>query len=76
MDSIDNYISYSYVYGAFTLKDTDVIEHTYSYLDDGKLSGYSISGNFTVTATYTYDSLDGVSEVVYTNSVNGNDLTI
>ena len=77
IESLDNHISYSYTNSSGNvIKAADTLERTYSYLDDGKLSGYSISGNFTATATYIYDSLDRVSEVVYTNSVNGNNLTI
>ena len=76
IESLNNHISYSYTNSGNVIKATDTLERTYSYLDDGKLSGCSIWGNFTATATYTYDSLDRVSEVVYTNSVNDSNLTV
>ena len=44
---------------------------TYSYSNDGRISGYTISGDFTSNVTYNYDVLDRLSSVVY-NNIEGN----
>ena len=40
---------------------------TYSYSNDGRISGYTISGDFTSNTIYNYDVLDRLSSVVYNN---------
>ncbi|MBQ7389734.1 MAG: hypothetical protein IJW02_01355 [Clostridia bacterium] len=66
-----NHISYSYVQSGVTIDSMDSIERAYTYLSDGRLNSYTVSGNFAVSAEYTYDSLDRVSSVEYNDSVDG-----
>ena len=48
VESMENCISYSYLLDGVTVEDTDSIEYLYYYADDGRLDGYTISGDFTV----------------------------
>ncbi len=40
---------------------------TYSYSNDGRISGYTISGDFTSNTIYIYYFLDRLGSVVYNN---------
>ena len=69
---VDNKLTYL----SGTASASDSITRQYTYLDDGKLSTYNVSSNLVSNITYTYDSLDRVSSVLYNNSGNGNSLTV
>lgn len=70
IEAADTYISYSRVNGGVAIKNTEAIKYTYSYLDDGRLDGYTILSGFTVNAAYSYDDLDRIREVEYNISEN------
>ena len=64
---------FSYLSG--TSRVNDSISKSFTYLDDGRLNTYTVSGDFTSTTEYFYDTLDRISSIVYNNSVNGSVVT-
>ena len=64
---------------SYSQNGADIIEthvRTYSYSNNGRISGYTISGDFTSNTIYNYDVLDRLSSVVYNNIVGNYSCTI
>lgn len=68
VSSTVNRLSYSYTdVDGNVVNVTDNIIRNYTYLYDGRLNSYNTSGNFSVNVSYSYDSLDRITEVLYNN---------
>ena len=65
-------IRYEYDYNLSSLTADDYISTSYEYLNDGRLSRESISGeDISLNVQYSYDTLDRISSVVYNGSASG-----
>ena len=74
-DRISN-VTNTFAYGSIGAISTDTLNSAYTYLSDGKLSSYTVSGNFNSDISYSYDTLDRILQVVYNNSDGSNSVEI